>query len=129
MPNWSPNWDNVKWDWGASDAAIGALRRAADRLESTAYQRTQAAAPAQQEWRGVYREQFDDELRSVTNKERELADECRRLANRVSSAAQEARDEQRRRERDRESWREEKREEERREREKREEERRRRRGG
>ena len=125
MPNWQPNWSDVVWDWGAADAAINALRRAADRLDTTAHNRQQAALPAQREWRGRYREQFDQQLSGMANEEHRLANECRDAAGRVARASQAARDEQNRREADRRRWWEEKREEERRERE-REEERRRR---
>ncbi len=117
MPNWSPNWENVRWDWGAADAAMAALRRAADRLDATANEHVRAAAPAQAEWRGARRLRFDDDLATTVHKEHALADECRRMAGRISDASSAARREQDKRERERRRWEEEKREEERRERE------------
>ncbi|MBC8446217.1 MAG: hypothetical protein H8D78_00565 [Chloroflexi bacterium] len=117
MPNWQPNWNNVVWDWGAADWAIHALRHAAERLGTTAHDRRHAAEPAQRQWRGCYREQFDQQLAGMVCEERRLADECRDAAGRVARASQMARDEQNRREADRRRWWEEKREEERRKRE------------
>jgi len=117
MPNWSPNWENVRWDWGAADAAMAALRRVADRLDATANENVRIAGPAQAEWRGARRLRFDDDLASTVRKEHALADECRRMAGRISDASSAAHREQDKRERDRRRWEEEKREEERRERE------------
>lgn len=111
MPNWQPNWNNVAWNWGAADAACDALRRAADRLEKTAHERLSAASCAQREWRGRYREQFDEQLAAMVAEARRLADECRQAAARVARASQAARDEQNRREADRRRWWDQKREE------------------
>lgn len=112
MPNWNPNWNNVRWNWGASNAAISALRSAADRLDSFAYERTRAAAEAQAEWRGGYRNDFDLRLQQTLGQSRDLANQLRDAANRIAQASQRATDEQNRRERDRRRWYEEKRREE-----------------
>lgn len=125
MPNWQPNWNNVRWDWGAANEAASALRHAADRLDGTASERTGLARNAQAEWRGRYREQFDVELARILRRAHDLANECRDAAGRIAQASQRAWEEQKHRERERERWRREKEEEDRR---RREEEERRRRG-
>lgn len=116
MPNWQPNWSNVRWDWGASDAAASALYHAANKLEGFTYERTNVAAEAQQQWRGRYRDEFDVELRQLRERSAELAWQMREAASRIRREADHARDEQRHRERERERWHREKREEEERER-------------
>ncbi len=128
MPNWQPNWNDVRWDWGAASAAASSLRRAADKIEALTAQRQRAAAEAQREWRGRYREEFDEQLRTMLRRAQELAAEFRYMAHRIEQASQNAWAEQRRREAERRRWYQEKREEEERERRRREEERRRRQG-
>ncbi|MEM4202929.1 MAG: hypothetical protein QXS54_02550 [Candidatus Methanomethylicaceae archaeon] len=126
MPNWQPNWNNVRWDWGAANAASTALRRAADKLDAFAYERARMAAEAQREWRGRYRQEFDEQLRALLTRSATLAAEMRHAAARIDQASVRAWEEQRHRERERERWRREKEEEDRRRRE--EEERKRHRG-
>lgn len=125
MPNWQPNWNNVRWDWGAANAASAALRRSADKLDTFAHERSRVAGDAQREWRGRYRQEFDQQLQAMLNRSANLAAEMRHAAGRIDQASSRAWEEQRHRERERERWHREKREEERR----REEEERRRRGG
>ena len=126
MPNWQPNWNNVRWDWGAASAAASSLRRAADKLDATAQERQRAATEAQREWRGRYREEFDEQLRNMLRRATELAAEFRYMAHRIEQASQNAWAEQRHRESERRRWHSEKRKEEERERRRREEERQRR---
>jgi uncharacterized protein YukE len=120
MPNWQPNWENVVWNWGAANEAVAALNRAAGALENSVHERSGFAASAQQEWRGFYRSEFDQELNRLKQNAQNLASEYRNLAHRIAAASEAARAEQSRRERDRERWRQEKRDEERREQEERE---------
>jgi|GEM_PF-797841 len=127
MPSWSPNWNDVRWDWYAAARAIQALQNAANKLDQSADQRQSLASAAQREWRGRYREDFDVELARMVRQAREIAAECRAAANRIANASHAAREEQQHRERERERWRREKADEERRERERRERERRERR--
>jgi uncharacterized protein YukE len=112
MPNWQPNWQDVRWNYGAADAAASALRRIADMLDETASKRADLAREAQAEWRGQFREVFDQELERLLRRAGELAHECREAANRIAQASQRARDEQAHRERERARWWREKREEE-----------------
>jgi hypothetical protein len=117
MPNWQPNWNNVRWDWGAANAASSALRHNAVRLDTTAHQRGLVAGEAQAQWRGRYRSEFDVALQGMLQGAYGLAAEMRDAASRIDRASQRAYDEQRHRERERERWRREKEEEDRRRRE------------
>ncbi len=113
MPDWSPNWNDVRWDWGVAEDAIRHLRRAADLLEERTGERSRVAAEAQREWRGQYREEFDERLKEMVRRAREIADEFRHAADHISWASHRAWEEQQRRESARARWWDEKREEER----------------
>jgi len=113
MPDWSPNWNDVRWDWGAAEDAVRRLRHAADSLEALTAERERAAAEAQQEWRGRHREEFDEKLREMVRRARELAGQLRQAAERISRASHRAWEEQRHRESERARWWAEKAEEER----------------
>ena len=113
MPNWTPNWNNVQWDSGAAYAAADALDRAASKLDMTLQDRLRLAAEAQAEWRGPYRQQFDQELDQIRRGALALADDFRRTAGRIRAATRDAEAEQRRREAERERWHREKEAEER----------------
>ena len=114
MPNWQPNWENVRWDWGAADEASGALRRAADKLDASVAERTSVAREAQAEWRGGYRDKFDVDLDHMVRRARDLANQYRQAAGRIASASRRAYEEQRHREHERERWHREEEDEERR---------------
>lgn len=113
MPNWQPNWENVRWNHGVAEAAIAALRHAADLLDQTSSERLRVADEARLEWRGRYRDRFDGQFSQILRRASELASKCRAAAGRVASADQRAYEEQIRRERERERWRMEKEAEER----------------
>jgi len=113
MPNWEPNWEDVQWDQGAARDAMRALRDAADMLDQTAAERARVAQEATEQWRGRYRDEFDDHLQQILRRAHDLAGEYRDMANRIARADQGAFEEQRRRERERERWRMEKEAEER----------------
>jgi hypothetical protein len=119
MPNWSPNWNDVRWNWAAADAAVAALHSAAGLLDATADERARVAREAQAEWRGLFRDRFDGELTGILDRGHALAAECRAAAGRVASASNRAREEQRHRERERARWRREKEEDRRRDEERR----------
>ena len=113
MPNWQPNWNNVHWDWGAADEAVNALRRAADLLDRSVQERLSVAREAQREWRGRYREQFDEDLARIVARARVLAAQFRDAAGRIAAASQRAYEEQRHRQAEWERWEREREEEER----------------
>jgi uncharacterized protein YukE len=104
MPNWQPNWNNVVWNHPAANEAASALRRVADMLEGTASERERSASEAKVEWRGVYRNEFDQELDRILRRARDLAHEYRNAAGNIMQASQRAHDEQARREHDRARW-------------------------
>jgi uncharacterized protein YukE len=113
MPSWEPNWEDVRWDHGAAQGAISALRQAADLLDQRADERARVARDATEQWRGRYREEFDDHLNQMLRRAHDLASECRDKSNEIARADQRAFDEQRRRVRERERWLREKRDEDR----------------
>ncbi|MEI7772500.1 MAG: hypothetical protein WCI67_21100, partial [Chloroflexales bacterium] len=104
MPSWNPNWQDVRWDHGASDAAISALGRAASEVDHLAGERARAALTMLGEWRGEHRQSFDDRLRRADGEDVALADDLRRAAHDLARLGQQARDEQARRERERAEW-------------------------
>lgn len=105
MPNWQPNWQDVRWSYDASGQAASELRRVAEQIDRSCSERSQIVEQTMREWRGVYRRQFDNYLRDASRRLRALADEYRAAAARIEAAAERARDEQTRRVRDRERWR------------------------
>jgi len=105
MPTWQPDWQDVRWDQAASARAASELRRVADELDRSVFERASAAESATGEWRGVNRRRFDEHLRGGARRARELAADFRAAAGRIDQAAQRARDDQLRRVRDRERWR------------------------
>lgn len=104
MPDWTPNWENVRWDHAAAEAAGGALRRAADEVDRAAGERARAAFAAVALWHGGHRREFDQRLAAWLVAARALAAELREAAAAIGRASQLAREEQVRRERDRERW-------------------------
>lgn len=117
MPNWQPDWQDVRWNHDASEQAASELRRVADEIDRACFERSRAAEQATREWRGVYRRKFDDELRDILRRGRALAEDYRAAAARIDAAAQRAREEQARRVQGRQRWRLEKEADDRRQRE------------
>jgi hypothetical protein len=108
VPNWQPNWQDVRWDFAAADRAASELDRAADELDRTTSARDQAAQRATADWLGSYRLQFDAQLSGTQKTTRYLAGTFRSAATRIRQASGQAMQEQARRERDRARWRREK---------------------
>lgn len=50
MPDWNPNWEDVRWSHPAADAARNSLQRAADLVERTNGERGRAAVTAVGFW-------------------------------------------------------------------------------
>lgn len=105
MPNWQPNWQDVRWDWGAAQQASTALRCMADLLDQTASEKRKLAEEAVREWRGRFRVEFDEHLARMLSDSRNLAALCREIASRIDAASQWAREEQNRRLAERARWR------------------------
>lgn len=118
-----PNYEDVRWDYGAAGAAIAALRRAADEVERGAADTARSSWELVDLWRGQHRATYDLRRRALEVEAQVLAADCRAAAGAIAAADQRARAEQARREREREEW--EREEREREEREERERERRR----
>jgi uncharacterized protein YukE len=91
-------WADVRFDHAAAQAAIAALRRAAQVLDDATSARIRFAAEAQKEWRGHYRTVFDDELHRARSEATRLGADLRQAARNLEEAAEAARLEQRRRE-------------------------------
>ncbi|NTW97874.1 MAG: hypothetical protein HGB28_04915 [Oscillochloris sp.] len=102
-----PNWQDVCWDHGASDAAIAALGRAASEIDRMAGERARVALAVLGEWRGEHRERFNERLRQADTADASLAGDLRRASQEVARLSQQAREEQSRRERERAAWEEE----------------------
>jgi hypothetical protein len=93
---------DVRWNHTDADAAVRALRAAARMLRTTRGDRQRAAQDATEEWRGKYRDEFDQYLRWVLYRAENLAGRYEDAARSIVNASEEARKEQARRERARE---------------------------
>jgi uncharacterized protein YukE len=91
-------WADVRFDHAAAQAAIDAMRRAGQVLDDATSARIRFASDAKQEWRGHYRNVFDDELHRARSEATRLSADLRRAARDLEAAADSARLEQRRRE-------------------------------
>ena len=108
MPNWQPNWQDVRWDFAAADRAASELERAADELDRTLATRNQSGQRATADWFGAYRDQFDAQLSGTQRTSQYLAGSFRAAAARIRQASLQASEEQARRLRERDRWRREK---------------------
>ncbi|MDQ6670026.1 MAG: hypothetical protein M3069_04655 [Chloroflexota bacterium] len=108
MPNWQPNWEDVRWNYAAADRAASELDQAAEAIDRTSTARGQASERATAQWRGAYRARFDAQLMDTLGSAWELAGTYRESAARIRQASARAREEQARREHERERWRQEK---------------------
>lgn len=99
-----PNWEDVRWDYGASDEAAAALRRAASELDSTLADEAYMATEAGADWRGASRDQFEQRRHTLRGELSDLAGACRTAAELVVRASAQAAEEQRRREAERAAW-------------------------
>ncbi len=104
MPNWSPNWTDVRWDHAAANAAIAALNQAAAALDSGNTDRIRQAQTAVEEWFGGHRVTFDEYLTKVLKEGGDLATQYRRAAQDIANASTQATDAQNQRLRDRRRW-------------------------
>ncbi|HYF63725.1 MAG TPA: hypothetical protein VD886_12975 [Herpetosiphonaceae bacterium] len=104
MPDWSPNWTDVRWDHAAANAAVTALNQAAGAIESGNTERITQARAAVEQWSGPHRDTFDDYLKKVLKEGGDLAAAYRKAATDIANASRNATEEQNKRVRDRERW-------------------------
>jgi hypothetical protein len=104
MPNWQPNWEDVRWNWGASDQARDALYRMAGWLDGAADHRQRLAEETLAQWEGGRAREFADRARWAVANLHTLADRCRRNASALDRASQAAREDQARRQAERARW-------------------------
>ncbi|RRR69729.1 MAG: hypothetical protein EI684_14800 [Candidatus Viridilinea halotolerans] len=119
-----PNYEDVRWDHGAADAAMGACERCAAELDRTLGDTGHAAAQARAQWQGNHQDRFAQERQALNGHGRALVIACRAAARAIATASQQAYEEQARRLRERaayEQWQREEREREAREEEERRE--------
>lgn len=105
MPNWHPNWQDVRWNHDAANRAIAALRRIAEELERTAQERMAAARLASGDFRGPHADTFEAHVAEVHGRAHALAAYYREAAGRIAQASERARAEQLRRVQQRDRWR------------------------
>ncbi|MGH8910329.1 MAG: hypothetical protein ACRD0K_28500 [Egibacteraceae bacterium] len=90
---------DVRFDHTNATALAAELRAMARVIDDKAGERSRVGARAAQEWRGAYRQRFDQRLAACVHDGRTLAGELRAAAHRLDEAAQAARAEQTRRDR------------------------------
>jgi uncharacterized protein YukE len=91
MPDWQPNWTDVRFDFARAEAAVAALRSTADLLNRQTDARVRLAADAQLAWRGRARDAFDVELARIVREAADLAAALRSAARSFEAAADDAR--------------------------------------
>ncbi len=99
-----PNWNDVRWNSEVARQAEWALRDKARLLDETITHRVEMADRARLEWRGRYRDEFDQKLNGMVSRGRQLANEMRAKADEIRRATTRAEAEQRRREEERRRW-------------------------
>jgi uncharacterized protein YukE len=104
MPDWQPNWEDVRWDYAAADNAARDLRRAADLIDHSTQERAGIAGEATAKWLGRRRREFDEHYRQLSRRAADLAAEYRRSAADIERRSREAYLEQKRRELARMRW-------------------------
>jgi uncharacterized protein YukE len=90
--------EDVRFDWAAAQRLSAELRAAATACDGQIPRRTGFAREAQQEWRGVFAQQFTGRMQVCAADARRLAEAMRTAATRVDELARLAREEQNRRE-------------------------------
>lgn len=104
MPNWQPNWEDVRFDHGAATGAATELRATSRRIRDLCHLRGEAQRTDLHGWVGPARIEWQRRFLASQREGQALADACDREAGRIEAAAEAARTEQRARERQRESW-------------------------
>lgn len=97
MPSALAIYSDVQFDYAAAAQLAEEFRSAARVIDYQTGERSRVGAEAKEEWRGVYRDHFDQWLATCLRDGRTLADQLRRAANRLERSAINARAEQARR--------------------------------
>ena len=105
MPNWTPNWEDVKWDFDAASAAVTSLKKAADALGQIFEKRNHISNMAREEWRGRKREEYDYRFNQQQFIARRKRNELLNKASEIQAASNKVLEEQKRREVERDRWR------------------------
>jgi len=111
VPNWQPNWQDVRWNWAAADYAAAQCDQRAENVDSCATVRRGVGDTASSDWRGSFHLRFEMQMLDSSRNSWSLAATLHDAAARIRRLSQMARDEQTHRERERERWRREKAEE------------------
>jgi len=109
MPDWTPNWSDVNFDYAVAKRAAAECDAVAIKLRDSIGERERLATTARNEWAGRYRDDFDVTFAALIEDSERLEADLRAFARRIREAAAAARAEQARRETDRARWRSEKR--------------------
>lgn len=106
MPNWQPNWEDVKFDHAKAQAAIDQCNNSAGALDNalTGWATALGALTTNGQWVGAYRDQFDTAIPGFEQDANDTRDALRQLAGQITTAAGQATTEQARRVADRERW-------------------------
>jgi uncharacterized protein YukE len=104
MPDWQPDWSDVRFDHAAAEAAAAECDRTAAVIGDQRACRAELARLAGARWRGRNRDDFDAAAARLDGDAAALAATLTSLAARIRQAADQARAEQARREAQRASW-------------------------
>ena len=91
VPTLPPALEPLRFDEAAAAASIDACHRAAAAVDEALAKRGRAAAAAREEWRGPFRDRFDDELAVLDGEAGRLVTDLRRAAARIGAAREAAR--------------------------------------
>lgn len=104
MPNWQPIWEDVSFDYVAAEDAIAECQSCARYLDERSLVLGPSIQSAREQWRGRFRDEFDDEIADLEREASAAAADLRSAAVHIQHDIDEARDEQRRREAMRQQW-------------------------
>lgn len=104
MPSWQPIWEDVSFDFVAAEDAIAECHSCARYLDERSAVLGPPIQAAREQWRGRFRNEFDDEIAELEREAASAAAELRFVAAQIQGDCVEAREEQRRREAMRQQW-------------------------
>lgn len=104
MPNWSPNWTDVRFDEAAAEQAAAACERAARLVREITARRAVMAAFALLGSQGPWQDQLHRRLRSIYGRSEEMESRLRAVAAALRDASARAHGEQASRVAERQRW-------------------------